>query len=251
MEMKIINENLNFNSLCSLLDKLEEICSAKLSTNNQRALYTKAFYLFFKQQVNGVALMEQLLDCFEQTFRLLTPCQDKDRKYSIREFTLSKLLLDAFRLEPRSDIGKLLINWNKPLCEYQQSAGQGNLGTVVEQVAKLITPLKRDPHSVIYVANLLNQLALHSKYSTIADEDKPSDYITPQHNIIQTLYLGQSPLSCKWITRIILKNLSPLNLEWNEIMNAFHPCMASIHRMFLYINLGNRVYLEHVILWFK
>jgi DNA ligase-4 len=136
------------------------------------------------------------------------------------------MLEEIWALDRQSNIGKYFHNWKIGHSLDINVKGQGNLGSVVEQVVKYlsITPFH---HTVSKVAFLLHELALTSAWSTDLEVKETRKPI----KIIEELFRAQSPRASKWMTRIILKNMAPLYMEWNQIMQAFHPCMPSLHRI--------------------
>lgn len=194
--------------------------------NGKRVRYEEAvdnFWDIVKHDVQLPLRHEEL----EAMFRCITPCQDKSRKYSIQETTLVKLLMDALGISGTA-AGNRLSRWKLgALDPYTVTSGQGDLGQVVEQAFAGLKTMPSRLHSLLRLCELLHELALTSRWSTVEADIVPRS----PTEIIRELYLYQRPQDCKWVTRIILKNMYPIHLEWEGIMARFHPVMTAVHRM--------------------
>jgi ATP-dependent DNA ligase len=145
---------------------------------------------------------------------------DKSRKYSIQEKTLVGLLLQAFGLNNTVE-GNRLKGWKKVHSNFKV-VGQGDLGTVVSQV---FSNRYSSSLELSEVGVLLHELALTSPWSTV---ERNGVHPRPPVQIISSLFRQES-ICCKWIARIILKNLFPINLSWQDFFHAYHPLMVSIY----------------------
>lgn len=204
--------------LCTRLSFLSLKYTSK--SDRQRKKFKESFTEFF-----NVLGLEHGSDeiWIENMFRLMTPSIDFTRVYSIQEATLGSALKDAFNLSYEQ--AKKLAEWNKH--EYQQS---GNFGTIVNEIFRHISIRPYRHHSIDVITGYLDELALLSPWTTM----KPKISIPKRSRsaIIKSLFMYQSPESCQWISRIILKNMP--GMEWIDVMSAFHPCMVNTYRMYLH-----------------
>jgi DNA ligase 4 len=205
-----------FIDICALLEKFERITTKSMKRQTKRFQCRKAFQQFL-QQIGPINT-----DDMSRMFRCLTPSQDKSRKYSIQEAKLVQLLMKICIKDTIE--GRRLLKWKNDSCEFRLN-GNGDLGAVVGQV---FDSVRGKEYSLCKVTDLLHELALTSSWSTV--ERNGWNPRNPDI-IIRDLFHGQPGICCKWLTRIILKNLSPIQMDWEDFMFAFHPMMTSIFRM--------------------
>jgi hypothetical protein len=154
--------------------------------------------------------------------KLVCPLQDKSRKYGIQEKSLVCLLVRVF-------------NWGKYKSEqlelYKElnSKTIGDFGSTLERLVEY--PTITFSHSVSKTCDLLNELSLTSKWTTEVGE-KPRE----QLEIISELFLNQEPQNCKWLARIILKNMNPLCMDFDKIIRSIHPCFPPFYYMYQFYN---------------
>jgi DNA ligase-4 len=128
--------------------------------------------------------------------------------------------VEAFAMENTVE-GNRLKKWKQGHSHFKIK-GRGDLGAVVSQV---FANRFSNSLSLLQVGELLHELALTSPWSTIE-----TNGILPRSpvQIVVDLFRQES-VCCKWITRIILKNLFPISLTWQDFFHAFHPLMVSIY----------------------
>ncbi|RUS28927.1 hypothetical protein BC938DRAFT_481269 [Jimgerdemannia flammicorona] len=187
--------------------------------------------------------------------------EDISRKYSLKEAALVPLLAYALALTGTTR-GRLLSEWRIPTATNGIPCDlAGNLGSVVEWVVRASDRGQVSGLTVREVNAALTELASHSGFSDLegwtregppaerahesSDPDrtvlrKPtSAYAIPPPRREDSLIINphfhhnqqMSSLEAKWITRIILKNMSPLRLSVWVFLRIYHPMMPAVYHM--------------------
>lgn len=220
-----------------LLDQLEKT-SLKQQKKQQQRMSSKCFIEFFKRFTNDGLTMEDSFTPFtlEVMMRLLCPCLDTSRKYGLKEYMLSDLISSYPYLSVEA--GKIIKHWNGSNMSRDDSniffieKTTGNLGSIVEEAFRASFGSSSSQTGQRYptlriMAQLLDELASLSSFTTepITKSKRSRD------SIIADLYGNQDPSVCKWITRILLKNLLPVKLDPYQVLGSFHPCLRRIYFM--------------------
>ena len=224
--------------ISALLDRLET-ASHLSSVEKQRKGCQSTFLLFFDRFTNDEKMPLELKDwdsfSLECLFRLLCPCRDTSRKYSIKELTFGQYITQAFPILSQKS-AQILKYWNDPdklsdLILPKETARKlsGNFAACVEFVFEDSASSRQNiiPHSIKSVIKLLDELASLSNYTT----EKIVQSRRSRIEILKDLFSFQTPLDCKWITKIILKNMLPIQFNWDQILNALHPCLVPIYSL--------------------
>ncbi|EJU01771.1 DNA ligase/mRNA capping enzyme [Dacryopinax primogenitus] len=137
-------------------------------------------------------------------FRLLFPCEDKDRKYNLQESKLSRLLADIFVVDVGSGKrGHRLSTW--------QDSDEGCLGREVQMILMEVYSGEDHPtNPTIHEADsLLEELAATSPWSNIKFST-PSPQRRSAKRILSDLYRDLTPFGAAVMTQVLLKDLRPL-----------------------------------------
>jgi DNA ligase-4 len=133
----------------------------------------------------------------------LLPQLRPDRVYGYREGGLGKVLVRALWLE-NSHRRTILETW-------RTSTLQGDLATAVEAVMKLCeTNPDGGKVSVEELNMLLDMLAARSNFSSEELRKNKRDLLGREPCELLRIYNRLSSVEAKWVTRMILKNLSPV-----------------------------------------
>lgn len=176
-----------------LLNRLENIGKQGLERGAARDNLHKIIRSWWKK-----ALESHGFDCLCRNiygiFRLLLPCQDFGRKYHLREPSIVEHLSVIFGIRGTRR-GQRLIEWK--VCQTAQT-GQGNLGTVCEEVVRLQEPNVPREITVEEVNILLDELASYNPSTTESDGSCPQRGQRNRQEALRDLFRDQQARECKW-----------------------------------------------------
>lgn len=201
-----------FGEVCRLLSDLEKLKKRHpplLPTALRGETRSKIEYWFrcnrnavHAHGVDGVAFLSTLF-----------PEKRTDRVYGLKEDRLSKLVGRC--LSMNSTNRKILEDWKTP--------GRGDLGDRVEAIHKPYDEPRAQDHPVTVeeIDNALNNLASRVRYSgpDIRALRMPS---SSSDDSLSDIFLRLNSSEAKWLTRLILKDFSPVVLDENIVLNAYH-----------------------------
>ena len=134
---------------------------------------------------------------------------------------------------------KRLKQWNSGSNNWK---GQGNLGSILYEILKQrCINVNGSGLSIYQVNQLLDALASKSLYSTLDSSSSSSlkssknQQTKSSNDILYELFHHASPIEAKWLTRIILKNLCPIDFTPNSIFAVIHPFTNALYALYLYI----------------
>lgn len=187
-------EDAPFSCISKLLERLESFKTSN-SRVSLKQRYSKTLTTFFNQFCGGDLYI---------LFRLLLPSLDWERRYSIREYRLSRLIIKILNLPPSSKNAKNILNWrisnpSSSLSLELERILKDNEEGGDEKSGKQLT--------ISYVNILLDQLSLGMEESLT--------------EILSSL----SAVDSKWIIRIILKDLQLPFLKACTLFSSFHTLM--------------------------
>lgn len=194
-------------SLNEILCLLEEMESIK-GKYRRRKKYQAKLKELCQEWWNYLITKYSLSTCCSQLhliFKCLVPELDKRRKFGMLEKKLTSYFLDIFGLKG-TNRGQVIENWkgNDQIATYFQ----GDLGGRIYHIMASDNAVTNSRClSLLTMQNLLNELAWLCPWTTLENYGN----LEPRNalNILSDLYIGQSSLSMKWITRFILKNMGP------------------------------------------
>jgi DNA ligase 4 len=209
-----------FSGLCQLLNDLEKINlrdPPKL-TKDREIDQTKTIELWFRvhrreidsTDTDGAALLSCLL-----------PERRSDRVYGIQETRLLKIIPRCLHLNSAKT--KELYQWREP--------GNGDLGKCLERVLQVfdVEPKPGAPVMVEDIDHALHLIAARSRFSS-PDVRASADYSLSIHDILKPILLRLNSSETKWLTRLILKDYSPVTLPSQQILRHFHFLLPALLR---------------------
>jgi DNA ligase-4 len=203
-----------FSFICDLLGRLErlKVRDPPLLPEKLREETTRAVEEWFRRHrlaidartTDGVALLSTLF-----------PERRTDRVYGLREPSLCKVLARCLHLTNKQSME--LQAWKTP--------GRGDLGTCLENV---LNPFDCEPKpgkagtfvTVEEVNKVLDELASQCHFSGPSIR-APFPASSPPA-VLETLFLRLKSSEAKWMTRLILKDLSPVVLDATLTLREFH-----------------------------
>lgn len=204
-----------FSQICDLLSSLEDIkkrdpplLSARFQkkTNDTiKSWFTSHRVSLNSDKVDAVVLLSAVF-----------PAKRTDRVYNIQPPRLSRCLRRWLCL------GK--TRW--PLLDQWQQPGRGDLGNCVEralQQAELPAPHYRDRVTLEQVDNALATVAARCRFSAPKVRARGAEDDAEVLNTLEKLYQRLHSRDAKWLTRLILKDFSCLDLPENLIYVCIDP----------------------------
>jgi len=201
------------------------------------------------QRLEGLELREPPLlaeEKFQQT-RLTVDSWFKSHRSAISALTVegAVTLLSALLPEKRTDrvygfqapglcrilarCLKLQAHRAKDLRAYTQS-GRGDLAACLERVLGNGGPPARPPVTLEEVDDLLVTLAGHSIFSDPSTPQLPRGSSEVRDVLLANILKRLTPSEGKWLTRLVLKDLSPLKLDESFILRSFHFLLPDLLR---------------------
>ncbi|KAI8826606.1 uncharacterized protein EV422DRAFT_592730 [Fimicolochytrium jonesii] len=222
-------KSIPFCAVATLLDKLELDGASKSLTRNQlRESRRRVIKIWWEKLLHAFGF-DHLSLAVHDIFRLLFPCQDISRRYHLREPSLAEHLLAVFGLGGTSR-GARLTRWKD--CDAYlgvERVGQGDFAKCVEGTVRLQEPEAGGKAMTVWEVNvLLDELATYARYSTTEGGVRPKRGSRTARKVLEDLFRGQRSRECKWLIRIILKDLSIVH-TWRGILNSFHPFLYTLH----------------------
>ncbi|KAI4107035.1 MAG: hypothetical protein LQ339_002731 [Xanthoria mediterranea] len=147
----------------------------------------------------------------------LFPDKRTDRVYKLQAPSLSKILGRCFRLGTARI--KQLDQWKTP--------GNGDLGLCVERTLRetehgqILNPVTLDE-----IDSMLHTIASKCRFSAPGVQAAAKDDGIENSKLIDSVYRRLSSKEAKWLTRIILKDFSTLDLKSYHALNAIDPGLA-------------------------
>jgi DNA ligase-4 len=203
-----------FSSVCDLLNCLERLqlrdpphLYDKLRAENSRTVeewFRRHRRSIDARDTDGVALLSTLF-----------PERRADRVYHLKEASLCKVL------------ARCLHFTNKKMVELQawKIPGHGDLGTCLENVLKPFDcePKPGKPGAIVTVEEVnkaLEELASQCHFS--GPHVRASFPASTPPAILETIFLRLKSSEAKWMTRLILKDFSPVVLDTALVLREFH-----------------------------
>ncbi|KIW07319.1 uncharacterized protein PV09_02169 [Verruconis gallopava] len=208
-----------FSHVCQLLTDLESVVTHDppyLTKTRDEELKRKIEYWFRCHrkaidlgEVDGVALLSTLL-----------PEKRADRVYGLQEARLCKVIARCLRLNKANT--KILQDWKK--------SGHGGLGGCVQRILKELD-CERKPGPPVTIEELdmtLHTLASRCRFSDPAV--RLNDASTSVDELIGQLFRRLNSVEAKWLTRLILKNFSPVEINYDQVIFEFHFLLPGLLR---------------------
>jgi hypothetical protein len=181
---------MRFEDIALLLDKLESGFLVHCDTEGQakkkeikKTLFYGVLRSFRENYLSGGLSMPPAY----LIFSLLCPGEDIERKYGLKALSLSKSLLKIFgstrRTQALSDI-------------------DADLSLILFDIVSA-TNTCPSLDTVDVINSLLDQLACSCKFSSARIKALDSS-IGSQRDILSRLFLRQSPVAAKWLTRVLI-----------------------------------------------
>ncbi|KAL8866822.1 MAG: hypothetical protein Q9174_006062, partial [Haloplaca sp. 1 TL-2023] len=152
----------------------------------------------------------------------LFPNERTDRVYGIRAPSLTKILGRCFCLG---------VQRRKQLDQWIES-GYGDLGACVERVLQQTEagqPVHHVPLEEIDTA--LHKIASKSRFSAPGIRESAVDDGIETRNLLESIFGRLSSNEAKWLTRMILKDFSTLNLKSYVVFNAIDRRLVQTMKM--------------------
>lgn len=207
-----------FGEICKLLSELERLKKRHpplLPTALKGETASKIEYWFRCNRqaihalgVDGVAFLSTLL-----------PEKRTDRVYGMKEDRLGKLVGRCLNMNSANR--RILEDWKTP--------GRGDLGDRVEAIQKLYDEPRAQDHPVTVeeIDTALNNLASRIRFSgpQIRAVTTPA---SSSEDSLGDIFLRLKSSEAKWLTRLILKDFSPVILDEYLILNSYHFLLPSL-----------------------
>lgn len=207
-----------FSEICKLLSELEKLKKRHpplLPTALKGETGSKIEYWFRCNRnaihapgVDGVAILSTLF-----------PEKRTDRVYGMKEDRLGKLIGRCLNMNSANR--RILEDWKTP--------GRGDLGDRVEAIQKPYDEPRAQDHPVTVeeVDKALNDLASRIRFSG-PDVYKRKSPSSSSDDSLRDIFLRLKSSEAKWLTRLILKDFSPVFLDEYLVLNAFHFLLPSL-----------------------
>jgi DNA ligase-4 len=219
---------LAFAAVCELLEECYRLCVSGRSLRNT----VESWFAHHRSRVDAhdtdiVALLSTLL-----------PEKRPDRVYFIQAGSLEKIIGRSLALGA-SRIGELTryrqIGSNIDLAGCVEGILQSTASTSFLELtvssAHVSQPSQLTPsHRVTMeeVDALLNRLAAKVRFSSPALRATWDPLNHRERNDLQNVYRRLSATEAKWLTRMVLKDFAPLNLDENMIYRLVDPCLPTV-----------------------
>ncbi|QDS68762.1 hypothetical protein FKW77_004974 [Venturia effusa] len=206
-----------FSEICKLLSDLEKLKKRHpplLPTALKAETRSKIEYWFRCNRksihapgVDSVAFLSTLF-----------PERRSDRVYGMKEDRLGKLIGRCLNMNSANR--KILEDWKNPGC--------GDLGDRVETVQKPYDEPRAQEHLVTVeeIDNALNDLASRVRFS--GPDIRSLKSSSSSDDSLGDIFLRLKSTEAKWLTRLILKDFSPVVLEEYVVLNAYHFLLPSL-----------------------
>ncbi|KAL8649345.1 MAG: hypothetical protein Q9210_004454 [Variospora velana] len=210
-----------FNSICALLQALENNSSSQkkalkgwLDQRNKDTIesWVKSHKVTIDSTVVDVVAV----------LSAIFPDARTDRVYFLGAQSLSKILGRCFRLG--KDRIKRLEQWRTP--------GYGDLGICVEKTLRQTEhgPVV-NPMTLEAIDSTLHTIASSCRFSAPGVREVAKDDGMATSKLIGAMYLRLSSQEAKWLTRIILKDFSTLDIKSYHVYNAIDSGLAQALRV--------------------
>ncbi|KAK5116187.1 hypothetical protein LTR62_008513 [Meristemomyces frigidus] len=208
----------SFILLLSRLEKIETRHPPLLPSDKAEALksITQQWFKSHQRTINdldvpgSVALLSTLL-----------PERRTDRVYGIQAHSLCRILCRSLGLSASRARG---------LQAYKQP-GHGDLAVCLERVLKAGGPPARPPVCLEEVDDMLQQLAVQSRFSSPAvKSDALPSSSEARDKLIGDVFKRVTAEEGKWLVRLMLKNFSPIRLHEGLVLKGFHFLLPDLLR---------------------
>lgn len=207
-----------FGEICKLLSSLEKLRKHEpplLPKTLEDETQSKVEYWFkcnrksiHAVDVDGIAFLSTLF-----------PERRTDRVYGLKEDRLCKLIGRCLRVNSGSR--RVLEDWKTP--------GLGDLGDRVETIQKPYDGEPRGhPVTVEEIDSALNLLACRNRFSSPEIRLSRSPSSSSSDEILADIFCRLKSVETKWLTRLILKDFSPVLLDEYVVLNQFHFLLPSL-----------------------
>jgi DNA ligase 4 len=204
---------LPFSSFCNLLSELEAhklrdppLFPADLEHRFRRTItswFNKHQQTIHDHATNGVAVLSSLF-----------PEKRTDRVFWLKEPALSRILKRCLGLG--KDRQKMLDEWNV--------RGRGDLGVCVERV------MRQTEGTMSRKGSTLSVDEIDEVFEGIGDGSR-GQHSTNTQTMLSNLYRRIQSHEGKWLTRLILKDFSPVILPANLVQRSFHFLLPDLLRV--------------------
>jgi DNA ligase 4 len=210
---------LQFTHVCELLSKLETLkikdpplIPKVLELESRRVI--EYWFRGHRKRVDAPAT--DLVALLSTLF----PEKRADRVYGLQEARLSKVIGRCLGLN--TERNQLLQEWKYP--------GKGDLGACVERAQKIFDcePKPGAAVTVEEVDHALQQLASRCRFSgpEVRVQASPID----AHEILDKIFSRLKSDEAKWLTRLILKDFSPVILDASLVLRSIHFLLPGLLR---------------------
>ena len=216
---------LNFHDLCTLLSDLESYCICvppllPVSLKQKVQERTRQWFRNHKITITSVGVDVVAL------LSALFPEKRTDRVYSLKAPSLSRRLRGCLCLG--NGRWQLLDQWKTP--------GRGDLGDCVERALKQSEFPKQTPENAVtleQVDSALADLAARNRFSgPDVQQSKENEDPKEVDRILQQIYRRLQSREAKWFTRILIKDLGPMDLPMPMVLGCLHPYLQEYIRFY-------------------
>lgn len=200
-----------FNHVCDLLSKLERLktrdpplLQKELNVETRRVI--EYWFREHRRDIDNIATDGVAL------FSTLFPEKRTDRVYGFQETRLAPLIGRCLYMT--SAKVKILHGYKTP--------GNGDLGTCVERAIRDsdCEPKPGASVTVEEVDHALQEFASRCRFSGPEVRSIPS--ASEPLVILEPIYLRLKSSEAKWLTRLLLKDFSPVILPWKVVLESYH-----------------------------
>lgn len=201
-----------FREICTLLARIEaiELHDPPLLNPEKTARIRDVIQGWFKSHRRTIRSLDArgataLLSC-------LLPEWRTDRVYNIQTARLCKRVGRVLRLSSE----------RRTMLAAYKTFGRGDLADCIERVLKECGPPALPLVNLEEVDSFFNQMAALCQFSDSSFLQAPPSTPDEIDATLSNLVHRMEPLEAKWLMRLILKDLSPLHLDENLVLRAFH-----------------------------
>lgn len=174
-------------------------------------------------------------------YSLLLPHLRADRSYALREAALARIITRAQLLGATR--AAALANW--------RASRDGDFAAVVARVLRQAeNPLDRGI-TVEYVDSVLDRVAAKSRFSSdglraaMGEGEGEGEREGTRADILAALYRRLTSVQAKWVTRVILKCLAPVEMPGRSSLSFFFSCLPAAGLMIAAVSVKRVIHYRH------
>lgn len=161
------------------------------------------------------------------------------RKYHMQQKTLAKLLIPLLGWS-NSEEGEQLDRWQEPICSNDVTAGDFSLrleflllkssSKLAQTRAKSSESAGNTKLSLVNIQKALTELATYCPFSNRSAFSELTEPPPPQSIILSRLFLTRTPIECRWLVRVLLKDMK-LPFDTSRLLRSIDQRLHSVYQL--------------------